>query len=172
MLWIPLDNLRQALRVEIRDDDAELARLVKASRDYIEHRTGLTLGTATKRQYLNTFKDCLLEGAPNAINPVIVYEKSGAPAVLPGTDYKVRYTDGPLSLIVFDTDESPDYGTVDITYTCGFGNAVPHDLMQAGIALVAHWYTNVEAAAPVDLRPVPFSAEVILQARSVRSALR
>jgi hypothetical protein len=75
-------------------------------------------------------------------------------------------------MLVFDTDETADEGTVDITYTCGFGNAVPHDIMQAGVALVAHWYTNVEAAAAVDLRPVPFSADVILQARSVRSALR
>lgn len=173
MLWIPLDNLRQALRVEIREDDAELARLVKAAQAYVENVTGLSLGTATKRQYLNSFKDCLLEGAPAvAPNPTIVYEKDGVPAVLPATDYKVRYTDGPLALLVFDTDEVADHGTVDITYTCGFGYAVPHDLVQAGVALVAHWYSNVEAAAPVTLTTVPFSAQVILERRSVRSALR
>jgi len=172
MLWIPLDNLRQALRVEIREDDAELARLVKAAKDYIEHRTGLTLGTSTKHQYLTAFKDCLIAGAPGVTITSVAYEKDGVASTLAAADYKLRYTDGPLAMLVFDTDETADDGTVDITYTCGYGSAVPHDLMQAGVALVAHWYTNVEAAAPVELRPVPFSAQVILDSRSVRSALR
>lgn len=172
MLWIPLDNLRQALRVEIREDDAELSRLVKAAQAYIENVTGLTLGTATKYQYLNSFRDCVIEGAPSVSITSIGYEKDGTPATLSATDYKVRYTDGPLALLVFDTDEVADHGTVAITYTCGFGYAVPHDLVQAGVALVAHWYSNVEAAAPIELRPVPFSAQVILDRRSVRSALR
>lgn len=172
MLWIPLDNLRQALRVEIREDDAELARLVKAAQAYVENVTGLTLGYTTKIQYLERFQDCVIEGAPFIAVTAITYAKDGVPAVLLAADYAIRYTEGPLALLRFDTDESPDVGTVQVFYTCGFFNAVPHDLIQAGVALVAHWYSNVEAAAPIELRPVPFSAQVILERRSVRSALR
>lgn len=172
MLWIPLDNLRQALRVEIREDDAELARLVKAAQAYIENVTGLTFGAVSKTQYLDRFTDFLLDGAPAIAITAISYEKAGVLTLLPATDYKLRYTEGPLGLVRFDTDAQPDLGSVQVSYICGFTSAVPHDIIQAGVALVAHWYSNVEAAAPVELRTVPFSAQVILQRRSVRSALR
>lgn len=172
MLWIPLDNLRKALRVEIREDDAELARLVQAAQAYVETRTGVTIGTATKHQYLSTFRDCVIEGFPFGAITSIQYYKAGVLSTLAATDYDIRYVDGPLALLKFDTTETPDEDTVDITYTCGYGNQVPKDLMHAGVSLVAHWYNNVEATAPVDLRPVPYTTGVILDMHRVRSDLR
>lgn len=172
MLWIPLDNLRKALRVEIREDDAELARLVQAAQAYVEKRTGVTIGTATKHQYLSGFRDCLLEGFPFGAITSVQYYKSGVLSTLSATDYDIRYVDGPLAMLKFDTTETPDEDTVDITYTCGYGNQVPKDLIHAGVSLVAHWFSNVEAAAPVDLRPVPYTTGVILDHHRVRSDLR
>lgn len=172
MLWIPLDNLRKALRVEIREDDAELARLVQAAQAYVERRTGVTIGTATKHQYLSGFRDCLIEGFPFGAITSIAYENDGVATTLAASDYAIRYVDGPLALLAFDTEKVADQDTVDITYTCGYGNQVPKDLLHAGVSLVAHWYNNVEATAPVDLRPVPYTTGVILDMHRVRSDLR
>ena len=172
MLWIPLDNLRKALRVEIREDDAELARLVQAAQAYVERRTGVTIGTATKHQYLSKFRDCLLEGFPFGAITSVQYYEDGVLSTLPATDYDIRYVDGPLAMLKFDTTEIPDEDTVDITYTAGYGNQVPKDLVHAGVSLVAHWYSNVEAAAPIELRPVPYTTGVILDHYRVRSDLR
>lgn len=172
MLWIPLDNLRKALRVEIREDDAELARLVQAAQAYVERRTGVTIGTATKHQYLSAFRDCVIEGFPFGAITSVQYYKAGVLTTLSATDYDIRYVDGPLAMLKFDTTETADEDTVDITYTCGYGNQVPKDLMHAGVSLVAHWFNNVEATAPVDLRPVPYTTGVILDMHRVRSDLR
>lgn len=172
MLWIPLDNLRKALRVEIREDDAELARLVKAARDYIENVTGLTIGTASKTQHISHFRDFLLEGAPNPSIQSVTYTIDGVAQTLHPSRYRLRHWEGPLAVVVFEDPGESDPDSIAVNYDCGYGNAVPHDLMQAGVALVAHWFSNVEAAAPVELRPVPFSTQVILERRSIRSALR
>jgi len=171
MLWIPLDNLRKALRVEIREDDAELARLVKAARDHIENVTGLSLGTASKVQYLPSFRDFIIEGAPDPQITSVTFTRNGLSQTLHPSRYRLRRWAGPLAVLVFEDAGDADPDSIAVNYTCGFGFAVPHDLIQAGVALVAHWYTNVEAAAPVDLRPVPFSAQVILERRSIRGAL-
>lgn len=172
MLWIPLDNLRKALRVEIREDDAELARLVQAAQAYVERRTGVNIGTVAKSQNLSTFRDCLIEGFPFQGIVAITYQINGVMTFLPSSDYAVRYVDGPLALLKFNTTVVPDADTVQVTYTCGYGNQVPKDLLHAGVSLVAHWYNNVEATAPIDLRPVPYTTGVILDMHRVRSDLR
>ena len=147
-------------------------RLVQAAQAYVEKRTGVTIGTATKHQYLSAFRDCVIEGFPFGAITSVQYYKAGVLTTLPATDYDIRYVDGPLALLKFDTTETADEDTVDITYTCGFGNQVPKDLLHAGVSLVAHWYNNVEATAPVDLRPVPYTTGVILDMHRVRSDLR
>jgi len=155
MLWLPLDTVRQHLNVEVKDDDGKLALLIQASQAHIERVTGTRLGTATEHVYRRDFSNTIIPAKPFGSIWSVTYEKDGVLATLPASDYVVRYWDGSLPMVVFKTSETPDDGSVKITYTCGYGYAVPQDLVNVALALIALWYSNREAYSPLGLSAVP-----------------
>jgi len=155
MLWLPLDTVRQHLNVEVKDDDGKLVLLIEAARAHIERATGIRLGTATEHVYRRDFSNTIIPAKPFGSITQVEYEKDGVTTVLPATDYKVRYWDGSLPMVVFDTTAAPDDGSVKITYTCGYGFAVPQDLVNIALALIAMWYSNREAYTPLGMSAVP-----------------
>lgn len=176
MLWIPVQTLRAALRVEVQDDDPELARLCQAARAYVEGETGRSMDVVTAYAYAADFSRPLtLPYLPLAgITSVTYTDLDGnANQTLASTHYRTSYLHGPLPVLEFlDTvPEEASPGTVLVTLTHGY-TLVPWDLIQVGVSLVAHWYGNVEASAPVLLSKIPFGVEVILARYKIREVMR
>lgn len=150
----------------------------RAAQAYIERWTGRSLVVAAKTIYATDFaRAVLLPVSPLVAVTGVTYQDPalGAPATLSASAYRVSYLHGPLPVLEFldalTTLPAVAPGTVAIAVTHGYAE-IPWDLIQAMIGLIGLWYGNVEAAAPVELRPVPFSLGAILEAYRLDAGLR
>lgn len=142
------------LRLCSDDSSAELTRLLKAAREYVEGETWRQLLPATWRYSLDRFPcwEIELPRAPLASVTSITYiDTNGTTQTLSGALYK-QDTDSEPGRV------TPAYGqswpstrcemaAVKITYVAGYASAalVPEQLKVAILELVGHLYENREA---------------------------
>jgi hypothetical protein len=120
-------------RIDTGDEDALLSALIAAARLQVESLTGLALTSQSWRLVL----DCAPRLVVLPVAPVIALSAAPDGAVLQGD-----------AVLLAEAG-----GAVTIDYTAGFGDAgaVPADLKQAVLLLVAYWYENRDAIATAPL---------------------
>lgn len=137
---LALSDLKAHLRLEGEEEDAVLARLIKATRQHMEQETGLCLITRRWRLYLDRWPgSCVIQiskGPVQALEAMTVYDAAGAPHELDSSLYaldKGGRLEGP----------SPGGGPLEIDFTAGFGltgDDVPEPLRQAMLLHAGHLY--------------------------------
>jgi len=171
---ISLHEVKTYLSYFEPDQDAIIAGLVRAATDYVENATGLRLINQTWAW--GTTLPCFWSGflrlplSPvQSVDSVVYIDSGGVQQVLSPATYSLK---GDRIVLAPEVQwpsvwRGPDSAT--ITFTVGFGddhNAVPHDLRQGIMMLVAFWFSQREAASigpdsgPVS--DVPFSVKQIL----------
>ena len=155
------------------DHDAEnslITALIVTAREYVEAATDQALITQDWTLTLSRF--------PAAGCPISLPKKplqSVLSVSYRDTDNQVQSLD-PADLIIVGQQLFYAYdelwpaignwpGPVTIDFRAGFGDdgsAVPQTLKQAMLIMIAHWYENREAAAPVNLSRIPWSADALI----------
>ena len=131
-------------RLDTTDEDALLTALIAAARLHVENLTGRALLEQSWRLTLSCPKGRLVE---LPVIPVIAVTSAMA-----DEDEIDVIVQGDSVLLPGD-----GYGALEIEYTAGYGagaDAVPADLKQALLGLVAYWFENRDAGtadAPVGI---------------------
>ena len=151
---LTLADAKQHLRVDISDDDALITALIVTARQQAEHRTGRAFVTQQWRLGLDQFPDDSLElplPQLQSVQSVTYLDSNGGRQTLAGSEYDV-ITDELVGRIVPAYGKSwPDCrvtpGSVQVSYTCGYGAAaaVPASIKSWMLLAIGAWYENREA---------------------------
>ncbi len=130
---VSLAEAKAWCRIDTGDEDALLNALIATARLQVESLTGLALVTQSWR--------LTLKCAPR----LVVLPVTPVSALIAAPDGAVLQGD---AVLLVEPGEP-----VTIDYTAGFGAAaaVPRDLRQAVLLLVAYWYENRDAIASAPL---------------------
>jgi len=151
---LTLAEAKLHLRVDITDDDSLITALIVTARQQAEHRTGRALVSQQWRLGLDQFPDDSLElPKPRlvSVQSVTYLDSNGTRQTLSGGDYEV-ITDELVGRLVPAFGKSwPDCrehpGSVQVSYTCGYGAAsdVPQSIKAWMLLAIGAWYENREA---------------------------
>lgn len=174
---VSLAEAKAHLRVTHADDDAYITSLVVGARRAVEARTGLALIDQGWSQWLDRWPDCAaasLSLAPvSAITDIVTYGEDGTPATYDAAHYYLDAASKPGRAVIRPGRLPPLAGRrvngIEVRFTAGFGAlpaAVPQDLKQALLLLVAHWFENRGDGGAASL-PLP-AAEILSRHRIAR----
>jgi len=171
-LPIPLDVLRTRLKIEVEQDDVDLAVLCIAAGEMIERETGLGLQSLTRTEHRRKFERFIPRVQPmTSVTSVHYKNAANVRTLLPTTDWYLDESE-PLLAVEFDTSVVPLENTmVEVTYVAGF-TVIPQALQQCIVALVGSWYNNPEALQVAQLAEVPMSYKAIIAQYSVQVPFR
>lgn len=170
-LPLTISEAKQALRVDVPDDDALITDLVRAAADFVQDQTWSSLYVQTWELILPGFPGCVgyrdcpcywrarpeairLPRPPAASVVAITYrDADGAAVVVDSDDYQlVTAEDGawivPAYGLTWPAANSEAAEPVLVEYTAGYDGSTrpfPGQAKQAVRMLTAHWYENREA---------------------------
>ena len=153
---LTLAEAKLHLRVDadITDDDSLITALIVTARQQAEHRTGRALITQQWRYAIDAFPvDSLELPLPKlqSVQSVSYLDSNGTRQTLANTEYDV-ITDELVGRLIPAYGKSwPDCrvrpGSVQVSYTCGYGAAadVPQSIKAWMLLAIGAWYENREA---------------------------
>jgi len=153
---LALADVKLHLRVDadITEDDSLITALIVAARQQAEHRTGRALVTQQWRLGLDQFPDDSLElplPKLQSVQSVTYLDADGVRQTLAGAKYDVVTDELVGRLLPAFGKTWPDCrirpGSVQVSYTCGYGAAadVPQSIKAWMLLAIAAWYENREA---------------------------
>ena len=153
---VSLDEAKAHLRVTSADEDAYIASLITAAREWCEGFQQRAYVTQTRKLVLDRFPGGCAIYLPRpplqSVTSIVYTDSEGAQYTVDADSYIVD-TDAEPGRIVLAYGASwpsvtlrPAAG-VEITYVAGYGDAsdVPQKVKQAMLLLVGHWYEQREA---------------------------
>jgi uncharacterized phiE125 gp8 family phage protein len=164
-LPVGLEDMREHLRLDARDEDYLVIAYTGAAVDAIEEMTGRALMPQTW---------ALSVGGPDATNSIVLprppvssivsltyYDADDVQQTLATSDFYLFATNDharvtPKSSAVWPiTRDRPD--AITVTFTAGY-SSVPTSIVHAVKMLVSHWFEN-RSAAGGDAREIPYAVE-------------
>ena len=153
---LTLADAKPHLRVDadITEDDGLIAALIVTARQQAEHRTGRALVTQQWRLGLDRFADDSLElplPKLQSVQSVTYLDADGVRQTLAGAEYDVVTDELVGRLLPAFGKTWPDCrirpGSVQVSYTCGYGDAsdVPQSIKAWMLLAIGAWYENREA---------------------------
>ena len=153
---LTLADAKLHLRVDadITEDDGLIAALIVTARHQAEHRTGRALVTQQWRLGLDRFADDSLElplPKLQSAQSVTYLDSNGTRQTLANTEYDVITDELVGRLLPAFGKTWPDCrirpGSVQVSYTCGYGAAsdVPQSIKAWMLLAIGAWYENREA---------------------------
>lgn len=149
-LAVPLADAKAWCKVEHNSEEALLTSLIRAATGKIEKLTGRGLIEQVWQLTLTEFADEIeLPLAPViSVDAVDYFDTDEVAQTASAALYSLDLTSAPQRLVL-DTDAVwPDLGDtlnpVRISFTVGFEDGVPDDLITALLALVASWHRDRE----------------------------
>lgn len=152
---VSLDEAKVQIRLTANDFDAELAHLITAARQTVEHDTGMTLSQATCSQCWdawpsgNVFE--LLTRPVQSITSITYLDVDGASQTLSASLYaldatRVHPVIQPTYNAVFPPARLIN-NAITATYVAGYAAAssIPAPLKRAMLLLIGHWFNVREA---------------------------
>ncbi len=150
---VTLVEAKAHLRITGTEDDEYLAAQITAARIQVETATRRLLIDQVWRIYRDDWpSDGRIDLSPNPITEIVeivLYDESGAPAVLPPSEWRFDAATSPARLFLTGAPPvSPRlFNGLEIDVRCGYGPSglsVPQPLRLAIVMLVARWYENRE----------------------------
>ena len=153
---LTLAEAKLHLRVDadITDDDSLITALIVTARQQAEHRTGRALVSQQWRYAIDTFPaDSLELPLPKlqSVQSVSYLDSAGTRQTLANTEYDVITDELVGRLLPAYGKTWPDCrvrpGSVQVSYTCGYGAAadVPQSIKAWMLLAIGAWYENREA---------------------------
>ena len=145
---------KQHLRIDFSDDDTLIDALIVTARQQAEHRMGRALITQQWRLGLDQFPDDSLElPKPKlvSVQSVTYLDSDGTRQTLAGSEYEVIADELVGRLVPAFGKSWPACrvfpGSVQVSYTCGYGAAVdvPQSIKAWMLLAIGAWYENREA---------------------------
>jgi len=176
---VSVAELKTHLRMQGDDGshDGLFARLIGAATLMVERSINRVLVTRTLRLSLDCWpgnQDVYLPQPPAASVLAITYtDTEGQERIVADDAYQFDAGDGmgrlrPNPGTQWPTVWSSGLAPIRIDYLAGVApDRVPEDLRAAVLMLAAHHYENTEAAAPIELRPIPYAIDTILDSYRV-----
>lgn len=174
MTPLTIDFLKELLVIDSSRHDGTLRALLDDAIAVWEQRTGRMIKSRSLTLTREYVCDVVLPHVPVASVSSVQYVDDDT-GVLTTVDASNWYTSNVLDPFVsvrWKTSASlPSNvrrGTVAYNYVVG-SSYIPAGQARAIAALVGHWFNNPEAAAPVEMKPVPYSWEALVSAYSVKA---
>jgi uncharacterized phiE125 gp8 family phage protein len=167
---VTADEAKLHLRVDHTADDALIAGLITAAREYCEGYQG--------RAYITrTYAYTVAPYAGTRINlPMApIQEVTGVTVRLEGEETETALTTDDYTLHlngefqgITPTNLPSSVETLTVTYTAGYGDAasdVPQSPKQAMLLLIGHWYENrmLTQGPTISQQELPISVKALLQ---------
>jgi uncharacterized phiE125 gp8 family phage protein len=174
---VSLAEAKTHLRVPHADDDAYVTSLISAARRLVEQRSGLRLINQGWSLFLDGWPDGPVQSLGlfpvSTIVDVVTYSDADVTATYDAAHYYLDAASKPAR-IVLRSGRLPPAGSrrangIEIRFTAGFGAtgaAVPQDLCQALLVIIAHWFQN-RGDAEAHVPPLP-ALEIIDTYRVMR----
>jgi len=152
---VTLADLKAHLRIDLSDEDALLADLIRVARAHLEAVTGVALMSQGFRLLLDDWP-CgdviqLMRTPVQTIDAILVYDGDGVAQDLPLTGMLLDGTARPARLVL-KTRPSPaqPINGIEIEFTAGYATAsdVPPELVRAILMHAAHLYEFRGAVSP------------------------
>jgi uncharacterized phiE125 gp8 family phage protein len=173
---ISLAEAKAHLRADHTDEDTLITALIAAATSHLDGYSGIlgrALITQTWKVETDAFTDPLRLPVGNllAVSSVKYYDASNAQQTL-STDVYAGFTDEQGPFIGLKPDEDwPDVydrrDAIEVIWTAGYGaaaTAVPSGILQAGLLMIGHWYTNREAVSIGEsVAEIPLAASALLE---------
>ncbi len=157
---LTLPDVKTHLRLDGTAEDALLASLIAAARQYLEATAGLALITQNLRFYLDDWPaDGLIQLAIaplQGVESVTVYDAAGNPQAVSLAGHVLDAASSPARLfLAAQPPTSRPLNGIEIDVVAGFGNTgadVPDTLTRAMLMHVALMY-ELRGAVPSDMQP-------------------
>lgn len=162
-----LEDVKIHLRTitgDTSEDDAVIAPLIMAAREYCENVTGLALAQKNVVAYPEALEAQMrLPVAPaTAVTAIYTYDAAGACAQVDAQSYQLM-GDDTLYISKIPQFTPREARPVEIVYQAGY-ETLPTLIRQAELLLIGHWYVNREAVitGSTTAVEVPLAARTIL----------
>jgi uncharacterized phiE125 gp8 family phage protein len=141
---ITLSEAKLHCRVDINDDDALIAQLIKAAVNHVEQITGWVTTSQGYSKLIKKIPEIIrLPFWP--VTAITSIEIIGATTQNVASNFDIDITERPAKVIPLSKSFSVATGeTLRITYTAGEAD-IPDGMRQAVLMLISHWYENREA---------------------------
>lgn len=174
---VTIAEAKQHLRVDVDTDDAYIASLITAAREYCEDYLDRTLNHTQWQMKLDNFpaeigmpRPPMASGGTVANVTVTYIENSlGASVVLPSGQYRIDRDATPGALRPLYGGSWPshlsDENSLTVTWWAGYGSTpddVPRVVRHAILMLVGTWYERRQAVDSVSASEVPMGAKALL----------
>ena len=171
---VSVAEARAHLRVDSTAEDALIAGLISAAREWVEQSTRRSLITQTWRLRLEELDDdeCIELPRPplQSVSSFVYVDSAGNSQTWASSNYLVSTDCEPGELSVVFGEVWPPIreqeDAVTITYVAGYGAtgaSVPAPLKTAILLLVGHWYANRETVNIGNIMSVlPFTVESLI----------
>lgn len=164
---LALEDVKVHLRTiagDTAEDDAVLAPLITAAREYCENVTGLALAQKTIAAYPETFETAMrLPVAPaDAVTAIYINDDASLRAEVDAGNYQLT-ADGTLYISAIPQFTPRAVRPIEIIYQAGY-EKLPMLIRQAELLLIGHWYINRETVitGSTTAVEVPLAARTIL----------
>lgn len=167
---LSLIEAKAQLRVTDAAEDAMISTLIIAARRRVEAAAGLALLAQGWSLYLDRWPgpEIALPLHPvTAVSDIFVYGEDDVGASIDAAHYYVDTGSRPARVVLRGGRIWPLPGRrangIEVAFTAGFGAAaaaVPEDLRQAALQLVAHWFEHRGDEAALRGTPLGFDAAV------------
>lgn len=170
---VSLDEAKAHMRIDIDDDDALVAAMVTAARQWCESFRRQSFVTQTWALTVDAWPDedgfALRHSPIQSVTSVVYVDDAGDSATVDAADYVVDALGEPGRVVLAASASWPSatlrvINGVTVTYVTGYGDAdaVPVVIKQAILLLAAHLYENREQSTDVLLREIPFGVKALL----------
>jgi len=163
---VTLAEAKSHCRVDSSDDDTLIQAYINAATAHAEKRTGVAMVAQTWEEVLDTFPDGAIElgiGPLVSVTSVKYDDADGVEQTVSASDYQVDTVS--LTPRVVPVDAWPataeTINAVRVRFVAGTGT--PHDVKEAVLLLVGHWYANREASVvDASTAELPFAVDALL----------
>lgn len=174
---VSVSEAKQHCRVDTTTDDAYIAALISAAREYVEAYMDETLIDTQYVMRLDAFPAVIELPRPpmsqtaerTAVTITYVTGEAGGTATLDATQYRVDRDSVPGKIRTLYAGSWPshllDYGSVTVTWWAGRGRdgtTVSQRVKAAMLMLIGQWYERRMAADATNLSEMPFGVKSLL----------
>ncbi len=156
-------DIKDYLTITGTEKDTKIESLILAVLSFIDTYCNRNFASAAYIEYFHGPTPTLfLKGVPIASSPVLVLyddwqREFGSTTIVDADDY---YIDSDVGLVHVDYDVGQGKGTVKVSYTGGY-SALPADLKQACVEMVARKLKEGDGALGIPSRSIPEGGNVV-----------
>ena len=182
---VTLSEAKAHLRVDASDDDAYIATLITAAREWVEQYIDRTLVHTQWVMRFDKFPDSGIEPVELPRPPVVFSgtatavtvtftQEAGPTSTYSTAEYRVdRYATPGTILPIYGSTWTPhrqDDNAISVTWWAGYGasgTSVPAAIRHAILMLIGHWYESRQAAVATGAVPqdVPYGVTSLLDSQ-------